>query len=67
MTKCLLEKGADPNVQNADLATPLHTALSATKVSTRIVEVLISHGASLRIKDGDSKTALHLATTLESA
>ncbi len=60
----LLEAGADPNIQNNELCSPLHTAVLDQRIS--IVRMLLEHGADAMLRfGGDDKdsTALHLATS----
>jgi ankyrin repeat protein len=46
-------------VANADAWTPLHGAVAAGRID--LLEILISHGADLRAKDGKGKTPLDVA------
>ncbi|XP_019617338.1 PREDICTED: leucine-rich repeat serine/threonine-protein kinase 1-like [Branchiostoma belcheri] len=61
----LLQAGADPGIASGmrdNCRTPLHHAVSQSKVEC--VKVLVDGGASLEVKDGEGKTAYHLATAL---
>lgn len=57
MTKLLLERGADIQDTNGDLATPLHTA--AAECSRSIVKLLLDHGALVNIEDSMGITPLY--------
>ncbi|CAH1229976.1 ANK3 [Branchiostoma lanceolatum] len=61
----LLQAGADPGIASGmrdNCRTPLHQAVGHSKVEC--VKVLVDGGASLEVKDGEGKTAYHLATAL---
>ena len=53
----LLEKGANPNSQAKDSATPLHRA--ARQNHAAVVQLLVQYKASLTVCDDDGWTALH--------
>ena len=55
--KLCLDHGADVNAMKSKATTLLHIA--AAKGNLEMVELLISRGAGVNIKDGDSKTPLH--------
>ena len=52
-----LEKGADVDCLKCGSVTALHMA--ATKGNLEVAGLLISRGADVNKKDGDSKTPLH--------
>ncbi|XP_035686272.1 leucine-rich repeat serine/threonine-protein kinase 1-like isoform X3 [Branchiostoma floridae] len=61
----LLQAGADPGIASGmrdNCRTPLHQAVAHSKVEC--VKVLVDGGASLEVKDGEGKTAYHLAMAL---
>lgn len=55
----LLARGANPNVRDEDLRTPLHQAVLGNSVG--LVGMLIEYGADLDAKDSQGFTALHFA------
>jgi ankyrin repeat protein len=55
----LLAKGANPNVRDDDLRTPLHQAVLGNSVG--LVGLLIEAGAELDAKDAHGFTPLHFA------
>ncbi|XP_055377438.1 transient receptor potential channel pyrexia [Condylostylus longicornis] len=58
----LLRNGnADPNAEDFDQRTPLHTAVGKSENAFDIMETLISWGANVNHKDIYGFTALHLA------
>ncbi|XP_063220667.1 transient receptor potential channel pyrexia-like [Bacillus rossius redtenbacheri] len=62
----LLRAGASPNTPQVYTETPLHVA--AARGSAASVQLLLEHGADVRVQMGPSKTtALHLAAEDESA
>ncbi|KAG0130927.1 ankyrin repeat-containing domain protein [Tuber indicum] len=62
LVKLLLEKGTDVNLQAGNLLrTPLHEACQNEHEST--VNLLLSAGADVSIRDTHGDTPLHLATT----
>jgi ankyrin repeat protein len=58
--KALLEKGANPNIQNAEGRTPLHAMFSFSS-SIEALRLLLDHGASPEIPDQNGVTPLHAA------
>jgi ankyrin repeat protein len=58
--KALLEKGANPNIQNAQGRTPLHATFSFPS-SIEALRLLLDHGASPEIPDQNGATPLHAA------
>lgn len=59
ITALLLEKGANPNVQQSNGATPLHAAVFSNNLT--MTELLIKYNASVSIPMKDGKTPLDLA------
>ena len=57
MCQVLLEYGADVNIQNKCLHTPVHVA--TIRKSKQILELLIKRGGKTFSKDGKQKTPLH--------
>jgi ankyrin repeat protein len=55
----LLARGADPDVRDDDLRTPLHQAVLGGSVG--LVGLLIEHGADVNAKDQHGFTPLHFA------
>jgi ankyrin repeat protein len=55
----LIARGADPNVRDEDLRTPLHQAVLGGSVG--LVGLLIESGADLSPKDSQGFTPLHFA------
>ncbi|XP_043944581.1 death-associated protein kinase 1-like [Protopterus annectens] len=55
----LLEKGADPDVQNSEGDTPLH--LAASKRYECISRLLLEYKANVELKNKNGNTSLHLA------
>lgn len=60
MTEAILERGANPDIQNGDGQTALHTAIQLDPRSCRMVDILLQAGSSPSILDEDTKTVLHL-------
>jgi len=58
----LIEKGADPNIQDFDGWTALMKAVY--KGNVEIVQILINHGADLKLKNIGGHTALYIAEKL---
>jgi ankyrin repeat protein len=61
MVRILLERGADPNVQNIDGDTPLICATKYAGGQSATVQVLVEGGTDLAIRDKEGKTALDYA------
>ncbi|MDB5173126.1 MAG: ankyrin repeat protein [Phycisphaerales bacterium] len=70
--ECLLQAGADPGAPNRSGATPFHLAAqntgrggtgdaAAKAAQRRIIEVMLSHGVSPTIRDGQGKSVLDWA------
>lgn len=57
--RLLLEKGANPNLQDNDHATPLH--FSVSKMDLESVKILLEYGADPTMAKNNHYTALHLA------
>ncbi|XP_018566052.1 transient receptor potential channel pyrexia-like [Anoplophora glabripennis] len=58
----LLEKGrANPNIEDCDKRTALHTAIGRTSVSSDIIDILIKYGAHVNKRDQFGYTPLHVA------
>ena len=53
---CLLQRGADANIQDDGGYTPLHNA--ARWNSTDVAQCLLLHGADKNIRDGYNRTPL---------
>ncbi len=56
----LLKSGADVNVVNEELETPLHLAAGGGHLG--LVELLIKHGADVNAQDSEGRTPLCIAT-----
>ena len=54
IVKELMSMGADPNVQDNQLKTPLHRS-----TNTQIMKVLLENGANVNVMDHDKLTPLH--------
>ncbi|MGD1983848.1 MAG: ankyrin repeat domain-containing protein [Chromatiaceae bacterium] len=61
MVRLLLERGADPNVQNSEGDTPLICATKYAGGEKATVQLLVDGGTDLTIRDKDGKTALDYA------
>ncbi|KAG9288741.1 hypothetical protein G9A89_019102 [Geosiphon pyriformis] len=61
----LLTEGISPNAQDENGYTPLAAAVSYKHYT--IIELLISHGADVNIRDFEGDTPLHVAETVEIA
>jgi ankyrin repeat protein len=57
----LLEKGANPNIQDPNGKTALHKLFGRVSSSTTTLRVLLQHGASPEIADQAGETPLHAA------
>lgn len=57
----LLEKGADPNLLDAQGNTALHTAASRG-INTKVVQALLDRGAKTKLRNKAGHTALDIAT-----
>ncbi|XP_061888350.1 cyclin-dependent kinase 4 inhibitor D-like [Entelurus aequoreus] len=55
----LLEKGADPNVQDKQGIAPIHDAARTGFLDT--VQVLVEHGASVNVADQSGALPIHIA------
>ncbi|MDZ7581156.1 MAG: ankyrin repeat domain-containing protein [Deltaproteobacteria bacterium] len=62
IVQMLIEKGADPNIQDFDGWTALMKA--AYKGNIEIVQILINNGADLNLKNIGGHTALYIAEKL---
>lgn len=60
MTEELLTWGADPNIQNNDGATCLHTAIDLGSKGCWFVDLLLKFSVNPLIADSEMKTSLHL-------
>lgn len=65
LTTILLSKGANPNVQNDYLKTPIHIAIenfqySRSEEAYGLIVLLVKHGSDLTISDNQGKSALEL-------
>ncbi len=56
--KLLLDHGADPNIKNINMQTPLHIAANIGNFSS--VSILLKYGADANIQDEDGATPLYL-------
>ena len=56
----MLEKGANPNVQNKEGNTPLHIATQ--KALTETIQNLLEKGANPNVQNNEGNTPLHIAT-----
>ena len=63
ITQLLLDKGADPNVQQQSGVTPLHAA--AHNNSIDIVKALLKAGANKDLKTNDGKSAVDFANEID--
>jgi ankyrin repeat protein len=61
MVRFLLERGADPNVQNSEGDTPLICATKYAGGQAATVRALVDGGTDLAIRDKDGQTALDYA------
>ena len=61
MVRLLLDRGANPNVQNSEGDTPLICATKYAGGHAATVKLLVEGGTDLMIKDNDGKTALDYA------
>ncbi|XP_041839585.1 cyclin-dependent kinase 4 inhibitor D [Melanotaenia boesemani] len=59
IARLLLEKGADPNIQDKHGITPVHDAARTGFLDT--LEVLVEHGASVNIPDQNGALPIHFA------
>jgi ankyrin repeat protein len=55
----LLNHGADVNIQNDSLWTPLHSAADSGRLE--VLKMLIEHNADIHIRTGSGRSPLHLA------
>ena len=60
---CLVARGGDPNIMNADGTVPLQLAVKNTQVIN--VEQLLERGARINAVDSQGRSPLHLAVMLE--
>lgn len=60
--RLLLDNGADINIRNGALATPLHVAVEEEKVD--LARMLLKVGANVTIEDSNSNTPIHLAARI---
>ncbi len=59
LAKMLIEKGADPNLQNAEFKTPLLFAVDRNYLE--VVRLLIKNGANIELAGDDNRTPLYWA------
>ncbi|XP_061129925.1 cyclin-dependent kinase 4 inhibitor D isoform X2 [Syngnathus typhle] len=59
VARLLLERGADPNVQDASGTAPVHDAARTGFVDT--LQILVEHGASVNVADHGGALPIHLA------
>lgn len=74
--RCLVDAGLDPSAADDEGQTPLHVALHAERMApltgrgrsvySKVVEYLLTHDASLRLRDRDGRTPAELAKHLKS-
>lgn len=74
--RCLVDAGLDPNAADDEGQTPLHVILHAERMAplagrdrsvySKVVEYLLNHDASLRLRDRDGRTPAELAKHLKS-
>jgi ankyrin repeat protein len=60
VVRMILERGADPTVQDKDGRTPLHEASLWGHVE--VVRMILERGADPTVQDKDGRTPLHLAS-----
>lgn len=53
--------GADPNIGDCDKRTALHAAIGKNSKSPELIEMLITYGAQINVKDQYGYTPLHIA------
>ena len=74
--RCLVDAGLDPSAADDEGQTPLHVSLHAERIApltgrdrsvySKVVEYLLIHDASLRLRDRDGRTPAELAKHLKS-
>ncbi|AID46976.1 ankyrin repeat protein [Penguinpox virus] len=57
----LLENGADVNIQDYELMTPMHTTLLCNPFNEKMVRLLLKYGADVRLKNNMGDSAMDIA------
>jgi ankyrin repeat protein len=60
VVRMILERGADPTVQDKDGRTPFH--LASLEGHVEVVRMILERGADPTVQDKDGRTPFHLAS-----
>ncbi|WCL40177.1 ankyrin repeat protein [Pigeonpox virus] len=59
--RLLLENGANVNIQDYELMTPMHTTLLHNPFNEKMVRLLLKYGADIRLKNNTGDSAIDIA------
>nr|WCB87142.1 CPPV331 ankyrin repeat protein [Cooks petrelpox virus] len=59
--RLLLENGANVNIQDYELMTPMHTTLLYNPFNEKMVRLLLKYGADIRLKNNTGDSAMDIA------
>nr|WIK87313.1 ankyrin repeat protein [Oriental turtle dovepox virus] len=58
----LLENGANPNLVDFEMSTPMHIALLFNPTNSNMVSMLLKYGSDIHLKDKYGKSSIDLAS-----
>nr|WIK87306.1 ankyrin repeat family protein [Oriental turtle dovepox virus] len=62
ITRMLLENGANPNLVDFEMSTPMHIALLFNPTNSNMVSMLLKYGSDIHLKDKYGKSSIDLAS-----
>nr|WCB86822.1 CPPV011 ankyrin repeat protein [Cooks petrelpox virus] len=62
IAKILLENGANPNVVDFEMSTPMHITLLSNPTNSNMVSMLLEYGSDIHLKDKYGESSIDLAS-----